>query len=81
MPETNDLQIVSCSSGSDVRLTQLTPAGASERLKRGENRLLVRHRAPCHKLALPAGEPTLVLSCGEDGRVFSIDLRRPRPDK
>lgn len=40
------------------------------------------HRGPCHKLALPADQPHIIISAGEDGLVFRHDVRNnARPDK
>ncbi|TPP66283.1 WD repeat-containing protein 42A [Fasciola gigantica] len=74
VPETNDTQIVSCACDSEVRLAQLASDGSLV----GATRLLVSHQRACHKLALPQGEPHIVLSAGADGQVFSIDLRESK---
>ncbi|CAH8468921.1 unnamed protein product [Schistosoma turkestanicum] len=77
IPESNDLQIVSCACDSEVRLAQLSPTGGLA----CPTRLLVKHNRACHKLSIPNGEPNLVLSAGADGQVFSIDLRFPKARK
>ncbi|TNN15900.1 DDB1- and CUL4-associated factor 8, partial [Schistosoma japonicum] len=74
IPESNDLQIVSCGCDSEVRLAHLSPTGGLA----CPTRLLVKHNRACHKLSIPNGEPNIVLSAGADGRVFSTDLRIPK---
>ncbi|KAG5453616.1 DDB1- and CUL4-associated factor 8 [Clonorchis sinensis] len=76
LPETNDTKIVSCACDSEVRLAELASDGSLV----GSPRLLVAHNRSCHKLALPHGEPHIVLSAGADGQVFSIDVRTPKAD-
>ncbi|KAA3674398.1 WD repeat-containing protein 42A, partial [Paragonimus westermani] len=77
IPDTNDTQLVSCACDSEVRLAQLAIDGSLA----APTRLLVAHTRACHKLALPPGEPNIVLSAGADGQVFSIDLRMPKANK
>ncbi|XP_018650436.1 putative wd-repeat protein [Schistosoma mansoni] len=77
IPESNDLQIVSCACDSEVRLAQLSPTGGLA----CPTRLLVKHSRACHKLSIPNGEPNIVLSAGADGQVFSTDLRIPKAHK
>ncbi|CAL8103437.1 unnamed protein product [Calicophoron daubneyi] len=76
LPETNDSKIVSCACDSEVRLANLSSDGSLV----GSTRVLVAHNRACHKLALPQGEPNIVLSAGADGQVFSIDVRVPKAD-
>ncbi|VDP83389.1 unnamed protein product [Schistosoma mattheei] len=77
IPESNDLQIVSCACDSEVRLAQLSPTGGLA----CPTRLLVKHSRACHKLSIPNGESNIVLSAGADGQVFSTDLRIPKAHK
>ncbi|CAH8452700.1 unnamed protein product [Heterobilharzia americana] len=77
VPESNDLQIVSCACDSEVRLAQLSPSGGLA----CPTRLLVKHSRGCHKLSIPNDEPNIVLSAGADGQVFSTDLRIPKSHK
>ncbi len=77
VPETGDLQIVTAARDSMVRLTQLHPDGRSA----ASTRLLAEHDGPCHKVAFVGDDPSVFLSAGEDGCVFSIDLREPNPTK
>lgn len=71
LPLTNDTKIVSCACDSEVRLAELATDGSLAT----PTRLLVSHNRSCHRLALPTGEPNIVLSAGADGQVFSIDVR------
>lgn len=63
------------SSGADgqVRLG-LAGEGGSVR-----TRCVARHNGRAHKLALVPGAAGWVLSCGEDGRVLSMDVQRGGP--
>lgn len=46
-----------------------------------ENQKLGQHRGPCHKLAILDDKPHVLLSAGEDGIVFSHDIRKPKSNK
>lgn len=71
-----DCHIVSCARDGQVRIAQLAGSGELR-----ETRRLAQHKDSAHKLALHADAPHQVLSCGEDGAVFEIDLRDPAPNK
>uniref|UniRef100_A0A5S6QMQ9 WD_REPEATS_REGION domain-containing protein n=1 Tax=Trichuris muris TaxID=70415 RepID=A0A5S6QMQ9_TRIMR len=70
VPQTNDLRIVTCARDGQVRLAELAPDGSCR-----ATRLLARHAGTSHKLSCDPDSPNLVLSCGEDGNVFEIDMR------
>ena len=71
-----DLTIASCSRDGQVRLAELTTAGQLRSTKR-----LAQHKGPAHKMALIPGTGHSLLSAGEDGQVFMIDIRELKPDK
>ena len=71
-----DLTIVSCSRDGQVRLAELATAGHLRSTKR-----LAQHKGPAHKMALIPGTGHSLLSAGEDGQVFMIDIRELKPDK
>lgn len=74
MPESNDLQIVTSARDAMVRLALLHEDGRTVT----STRCLTKHDGPCHKLAFVADNPRVFLSAGEDGSVYSIDLREPK---
>ena len=71
-----DLTIASCSRDGQVRLAELATAGHLRSTKR-----LAQHKGPAHKMALIPGTGHSLLSAGEDGQVFMIDIRELKPDK
>ncbi|KAL3314967.1 DDB1- and CUL4-associated factor 8 [Cichlidogyrus casuarinus] len=71
VPESNDLSIVTSSQDGQVRLAILRPDGSLS----GSTKCLAGHKRPCHKLNTLRDTPNVVLSAGEDGVVYSIDLR------
>jgi len=71
-----DLTIASCSRDGQVRLAELTTSGQLRSTKR-----LAQHKGPAHKMALIPGTGHSLLSAGEDGQVFMIDVRELKPDK
>uniref|UniRef100_A0A5K3FK59 WD_REPEATS_REGION domain-containing protein n=1 Tax=Mesocestoides corti TaxID=53468 RepID=A0A5K3FK59_MESCO len=77
VPETDDLQIVSSARDGMVRLAMLHPDGRSMIT----TRCLAKHDDACHKIATIADAPSVFLTAGEDGCVFSIDLRECRANK
>lgn len=68
--------IVSCARDSQVRLTELDCTGSVV-----SSRKISQHRGPVHKLAIHPGTPHVVLSCGEDGVVYSCDIREDKSQK
>ncbi|KAF5304543.1 hypothetical protein FQA39_LY09594 [Lamprigera yunnana] len=76
LPLSGDLHIVTCARDGQVRLYQVS---AQEGLR--GCRKLGAHKGPCHKIALLNDQPQIILSAGEDGLVFSHDLRSSKPDK
>lgn len=71
-----DTMIVSCARDNQVRLNELSSSGEV-----CVSRKLAQHRGPAHKLSLSPENPNVVLSCGEDSVVFSIDIREDKPSK
>ncbi|CAH0395817.1 unnamed protein product [Bemisia tabaci] len=71
LPHTADTHVVTCGRDGQVRLALLGSSG-----RETETRLLVRHSRPVHKIATLPDSPHIVLSCGEDGIVNSVDLRK-----
>lgn len=45
------------------------------------SRKLGSHRGPTHKLAVLHDQPHVLISVGEDGIVFSHDVRNSKPDR
>ncbi|KAL7064753.1 hypothetical protein AAHC03_05311 [Spirometra sp. Aus1] len=77
VPETNETQIVTAARDSMVRLAIMHEDGATA----ATTRCLAKHDGPCHKVSFVADEPSVFLSAGEDGCVFSIDLRESKAKK
>jgi len=71
-----DLTIASCSRDGQVRLAEFATAGNLRSTKR-----LAQHKGPAHKMTLIPGTNHSLLSAGEDGQVFMIDIRELKPDK
>ncbi|CAG5086284.1 Oidioi.mRNA.OKI2018_I69.PAR.g11165.t1.cds [Oikopleura dioica] len=77
IPYQTNRKIVSCSRDGAVRLTELDNGGCPVRLSEEEpTKLLVKHRLSAHKLAFVHGT-SVILSAGEDGRIYQIDHREP----
>lgn len=70
----SDLHIVTCARDGQVRLIRV-----DEGVR--ENRKLGTHNGPCFKLALLKEQPHVILSAGEDGLVFSHDIREKRGER
>ncbi|XP_020288878.1 DDB1- and CUL4-associated factor 8 isoform X2 [Pseudomyrmex gracilis] len=64
--------MVTCARDGQVRLLDI---------KHNTSKKLAAHRGPSHKLAVHHETPHVVLSAGEDARVFSIDIRESKPNK
>ncbi|GBG78376.1 hypothetical protein CBR_g26405 [Chara braunii] len=75
MPYSDNKTIVSCAADGQVRCGVISEAGTVE------TRLLGKHAHHAQKLALFPGSPSRFLSCGEDGVVYSFDLREKNPCK
>lgn len=71
-----DLLVTSCSRDGQVRLAELSVTGALR-----STRKLAQHKGPAHKMSLIPESPHCVLSAGEDGQVFMMDIREQKPDK
>lgn len=77
MPNQNNRKIVSCARDGAVRLTELDNAGCPVRLSAEEpTKVLVKHQLSAHKLSFVHGT-SVILSAGEDGRIYQIDHREP----
>lgn len=76
LPFTGDTHIVSTSRDGQVRLAELSATGVCRSTKK-----LAQHRGPVNKAALIGDSPHCFLTGGEDGVVFHIDVREPRPNK
>lgn len=97
MPLSGDRHIVTCATDGDVRLAELTEQGVcgSTRKLAHHNDAALKvdyikyenslNKDICHnllyQLALELDSPHLFLSCGADGVVYEIDLRKPQPNK
>ncbi|CAG9858644.1 unnamed protein product [Phyllotreta striolata] len=71
-----DLHIASCARDGQVRIAQVS---AEEGVR--DNRKLGCHRGPCHKIAVLNEQPHVILSAGEDGLVFSHDVRKSKQER
>ncbi|XP_033225639.1 DDB1- and CUL4-associated factor 8-like [Belonocnema kinseyi] len=72
LPLDTESLMVTCARDGQVRLLEL-PIGKSRKIG--------SHQGPIHKLATHRETPHVVLSCGEDGKILSIDIRETRPRK
>ncbi|XP_043474764.1 DDB1- and CUL4-associated factor 8-like isoform X1 [Leptopilina heterotoma] len=70
MPLDWESLMVTAAHDGHVRLLEL-PVGKSRRIG--------SHQGPVHKIAMHKEMPHVVLSCGEDGKILSIDIRESRP--
>ncbi|KAL5110975.1 DDB1 and CUL4-associated factor 8 [Taenia crassiceps] len=77
VPNHNDLKLVTSARDGMVRLAELHPGGQTART----TRTLTTHQDACRSIVLVPEEPTLLLTAGEDGSVFSIDLRINQPEQ
>ncbi|VDL58099.1 unnamed protein product [Hymenolepis diminuta] len=71
VPGSNDLKLVSSARDGDVRLAELRPDGALAR----SPLLLASHREACHTILFLPDQSSVLLTAGEDGVVYSIDIR------
>ncbi|XP_012219313.1 DDB1- and CUL4-associated factor 8 [Linepithema humile] len=72
LPLDMEYLMVTCARDGQVRLLDL---------HYNTTKKLASHRGPSHKLAVHPETPHVVLSAGEDARVFSIDIRESKPNK
>ncbi|VDM16937.1 unnamed protein product [Hydatigera taeniaeformis] len=77
VPNCNDLKLVTSARDGMVRLAELHPDGRTVKT----TRTLISHQDTCRNLVLIPGEPFLILTAGEDGAVFSVDLRSDQPEQ
>ncbi|CAI9104766.1 OLC1v1003521C1 [Oldenlandia corymbosa var. corymbosa] len=69
MPYSDDRSIITCAADGQVRHAQILESG------KVETKLLTKHQARAHKLAIEPGSPHIIYTCGEDGLVQHVDLR------
>lgn len=95
MPLSDDRRVVTCAVDGEVRLAELTVQGVCTRKlthHRGEayqvanqNLRITSNKSVSYyflyQLALELDSPHMFLTCGEDGVVYEIDLRDPKPNK
>lgn len=76
MPQSQDLQVITAARDGLVRLASLHPDGQSL----ATTRKVAKHDGACHKVAFCHDDSSspILLSAGEDGVVYSIDLRENR---
>lgn len=82
------LQVVSAAADGQVRWNALSlndtsngsgiGGGGGSGGSGGGGKLLARHDGRAHRLCLIPRSYSCFMSCGEDGQVFSFDLRGPR---
>lgn len=70
MPFDSESLMVTTAHDGQVRLLEL-PVGRSRRIG--------SHQGPVHKVAIHKETPHVILSCGEDGKILSIDIRESKP--
>ena len=71
LPHTNDTQLITCGADNQIRISLLDESGLNSTY------MVVKHENSVHKIALQRQLPHTFLSAGEDGAVFSIDIREP----
>lgn len=69
--------IVSSARDGTVRFSQIPPSGLTEI----QPKKLYSHSSAVHKIALNPSTPSEIMSAGEDGCVFSCDIRTNEPAK
>ncbi|KAM7265049.1 hypothetical protein ACFE04_002732 [Oxalis oulophora] len=69
LPFSDDRTILTCAADGQVRHAQILERGQVQ------TRLLGKHHARVHKLAIEPGSPYIFYTCGEDGMVQHFDLR------
>lgn len=77
LPNCNDLKLVTSARDGMVRLAELHPDGQTVKM----TRTLTNHQDACRNIVLVPDEASLLLTAGEDGSVFSIDLRTNQPEQ
>ncbi|VDK33553.1 unnamed protein product [Taenia asiatica] len=77
LPNCNDLKLVTSARDGMVRLAELHPDGHTIKT----TLTLASHQDACRNLVIVPDEPSLLLTAGEDGSVFSIDLRTNQPEQ
>ncbi|KAK2083003.1 DDB1- and CUL4-associated factor 8-like protein 2 [Saguinus oedipus] len=74
LPNCADSTLAMCARDGQVRVAELTNASCFESTRR-----VAQHKRAAHKLALEPDSPYKFLTSGEDGVVFTIDLRQHQP--
>lgn len=73
LPFSNDTKLITTGQDSQIRMSILDQCGLHS------TGLIVKHERTVHKIALQPQMPNTFLSAGEDGIVYSIDVREPKP--
>lgn len=73
LPFSNNTKIITCGQDSQIRMSVLNQCGLRS------TSLIVRHERAVHKIALQPQMSNTFLSAGEDGIVYSVDIREPKP--
>lgn len=76
LPFTNDGVVISCARDGQIRIADLDSDGSA---RHGTRKLAV-HKGSAHKLSTLSDSSHVILSCGEDAAVKSVDLRADDPD-
>lgn len=76
MMHSSDTQIVTSARDGQVRLAELSTTGSCR-----STRQLAQHRGAAHKIAIEPDAGHTLLSAGEDGVTFQIDLREEKPTR
>ncbi|KAM5221393.1 DDB1- and CUL4-associated factor 8-like [Ctenodactylus gundi] len=74
LPNSNDSTLAICGRDGQVRVANLMATPVTKNSKR-----VVKHRGPSHRFALEPDSPFRLLTSGEDGVVYSVDLRGQSP--
>lgn len=75
MPNRNNRCLVTAARDGAVRIHELTECGSSV----SSSRKVAYHRGSVHKLSIHPAIQETIMSSGEDGVVYEIDLRMPNP--
>ncbi|XP_078489109.1 DDB1- and CUL4-associated factor 8-like isoform X1 [Ciona intestinalis] len=74
LPNCGDSSVVSSARDGQVRVADISSTGSCRGTKK-----VAQHRGSAHKLSVDVASRSTLLSCGEDGVVFGIDLRLDKP--
>ncbi|CAD5121493.1 DgyrCDS9998 [Dimorphilus gyrociliatus] len=76
LPASNDSVIISAARDGQIRIADISSSGTCKGTRR-----LARHEGPAHRITLFHDSCHEFLTCGEDGLVYQIDCREPKPVK